>query len=249
MGIKKCKYFLKICILFLVISCAKENRWDCLKRTGGVVSETRETDNFTELEINGNFMTILIPDSVNEVRIEAGKNLISLVKTDIKDGKLVLGNDNRCNWTRSYSKDIKVFVHFKELNQIFINETCDISNTNTINSNDFSISISKNVVSDINLTFRTRNFKFVQNSGSGTYTFNGAAGNAYYYQKGAGQINSGGLETGFTHVVNKSSGDIHVWVNQKLSVEYTGTGNIYYKGNPAEIYYSETMNPGKLYKE
>ncbi len=246
---KSLKYFILLCIVIFAASCTKENRWECIKRTGTTTIEKRKLNDFTLMDINGNFNIILIQDTINEASIETGKNLMPMIQTDVSNGRLTLRNDNRCNWTRSYADEIKIYLHIKDMYQIHVNSCCTISNTDTIKLNDFFIEVAQNSVSHINLTLDTKNFQFAQHSGSGTYIFKGITEYSYYYQKGAGQINATNFKATTTHVVNKSSGDVHVQVLWKLIIEYTGSGNVYYKGNPTEIYYAEAHNPGRLIKE
>src|SRR5204863_7783046 len=48
-----------------------------------------------------------------------GENLMKDLKTDAVDGILKISNDNKCNWVRSYKKEIKIFIGIKNSTNIF----------------------------------------------------------------------------------------------------------------------------------
>lgn len=243
---KTLSFIFILCILF---SCSKENRWDCFKRSGKTIIEERFLNDFTELEVSSNFKIILIKDNINKATIKSGENLMPLIKTEINEGKLILKNTNRCNWSRSYSKQTTIELRVKNIKNILIKEICDISNTDTIAAENLKIEVSQNVVSFIDLTMHCNSFTFIQHSGTGTYNFKGIADSSYYYMKGTGYIFSNYLHQKTAYVVNKSTGDIHVNASKRVFVEYTGSGNVYYSGNPSEIIFDQSKSTGLIMKE
>src|SRR3954465_11217106 len=88
--------------LIFFSSCKKENRCDCIKRTGDIVTEIRSLKAFDRLQVEENVNVFLTQDSIQEVKVEAGEHLISLVETAIVDGTLTIRNKNKCNWARAY---------------------------------------------------------------------------------------------------------------------------------------------------
>lgn len=238
-----------ISLMFILFSCSKENRWDCFKRSGKTISEERVLNDFTELEVRSNFNIILIKDDVNKATIEAGENLMPLIKTEVNEGKLILKNSNLCNWSRSYSKKINITLRVKSIEKIIVKEICDISNSDSIKTENFKIEVGQNVVSFIDITVHCNNFSFIQHSGTGTYNFRGIADSSYYYMKGTGYIFSNNLYAKTAYVVNKSTGDIHVNASKRINVEYTGSGDVYYSGNPTEVLFDQSKSSGLIIKE
>src|SRR5262245_51383068 len=111
--------------------CEKENMCDCLKSTGKIITEKRPLAEFSQLEVRKNVSVTLYKDTVNYAEVEAGENLIALVRTEISDGILKITNDNVCNWVRSYKKEIHVNLHFKELSYVRHYGSKEISSNNT----------------------------------------------------------------------------------------------------------------------
>ncbi len=132
----KLKQIKIILILFAVLflsSCKKENSCDCFKRTGTIVTVDREVSGFDKLFIEDNLNVYITQDSVFDVKIESGENLISLIKTEVTaDGTLFIRNKNRCNWTRSYDKPFNVYVTMPVLNFLTSDGTGNIKSLNAI---------------------------------------------------------------------------------------------------------------------
>ena len=112
----------KIIVLFLlgfsIAACKKANRFDCIKRSGEIQIELRSLANFDIIEVQNNIDVLLIQDSVCYVEVEAGKNLIANIESSVVDNKLLVKNNNRCNYTRSYNHDIKIYIHFGLINMV-----------------------------------------------------------------------------------------------------------------------------------
>src|SRR3954464_7455314 len=87
-----------LALVFVISSCKKENMCDCLKSTGDIITQEREAGDFTDLSVYDNVNVILTQDSINSITIEAGKHLMSGIKTKVESGRLTIENTNTCNW-------------------------------------------------------------------------------------------------------------------------------------------------------
>ncbi|MDQ3046695.1 MAG: DUF2807 domain-containing protein, partial [Bacteroidota bacterium] len=100
------KFIFLITFLWSFPSCKKENMCDCIKRTGSVIFETRELPPFDKVYVENNLNVFITQDSVFEVKVEAGKNIVPLIKLEVVDGTLYCRNKNRCSWARSYKNPL-----------------------------------------------------------------------------------------------------------------------------------------------
>ena len=105
------KHILISIFLYALCSCKKENRFDLVKRTGKETVEERSLSGFTTLLLYDKFDVELVSDTINKAIVIAGKNIIGNIPTEIKDGILTIRNNNKYNWSRSYSKTLKVELH------------------------------------------------------------------------------------------------------------------------------------------
>ena len=101
-----------------LFSCKKENLCDCVKTTGSHKVEYRSLQNFRCIYLKDKMDLYITQDSSYEVRVEAGSNLMGLIKTELDGETLKVFNNNRCNWVRGYKHKINVYVsapYFKHL--------------------------------------------------------------------------------------------------------------------------------------
>jgi hypothetical protein len=128
-----------ILLIICFSACKKENRCDCIKRTGTIITETRQINGFDKIYVEENVAIFIIQDSIFEVKVEAGENIVPLIKTEVINGTLFISNKNRCNWTRSYKKPINVFIKMPVIKYITSDGTSDIKSLNTITTDDFDV--------------------------------------------------------------------------------------------------------------
>src|SRR3954470_838525 len=110
------KYIFCCFVLGMVLaSCKKENLFDCFKSTGAIVTERRSIESFTETIIYDNVNVIIVQDSLTYLEVNAGENLLPLINTEIRGGKLIIENNNKCNWVRDFSVPVNVYMHVPHL--------------------------------------------------------------------------------------------------------------------------------------
>src|SRR5437763_903143 len=126
-----CVFFIAICIA-VNWKCNKDNPCDCIHGTGNVVQQERQLSTFHSVYVEDNVNLIFQEDTVQKIIVEAGKNLIDLVKTEMRGDELYLHNDNKCNFSRRYDIPINVYIHYVR-NQFYSlksKATSTITNTN-----------------------------------------------------------------------------------------------------------------------
>src|SRR4051812_11512617 len=98
--------------------CGKENACDCIHGTGSIIQETRQLPAFHSVFVEDNVNLIFQEDTMQKITVEAGKELIALVKTEMNGDQLHIHNDNKCNFSRRYDIPINVYIHYVR-NQFF----------------------------------------------------------------------------------------------------------------------------------
>ena len=68
--------FFLLLIILVIASCSKDNRWDCLKRTGDISFKTENLQAFSILTLEDQFQVEIILDTIDKIIIEGGKNLL-----------------------------------------------------------------------------------------------------------------------------------------------------------------------------
>ncbi|HQW58476.1 MAG TPA: DUF2807 domain-containing protein, partial [Gammaproteobacteria bacterium] len=112
---RRTKQLFLLFISLVQMACNKESAPDFVQTTGELTQVERTTAEFNEIELNNSIDLVLTQDTVNRIIVEAGRNLIPDILTDVNNGKMVIKNSNKFNFLRSYKKKIRVLVHYKKL--------------------------------------------------------------------------------------------------------------------------------------
>ncbi len=231
-------------IIFIVlVSCQPEKQWDCIKSTGKMVSEIRELKPFNKLEVHNKIDIEIFLKNQYQVEIEAGKNLISKITTEVKDSSLIIKNLNRCNFMRDPSQKIKMKIYIPTLLSIHHLGYGDIFLRDTLDTD--SIAFSNEGNGDIHLLTRSK-IIYGSSYASGDAHLEGSTHHLYYHFNGSNFLHAKNLYVKeYAYISSYSIGDAYVYTNNWLDGELRGTGNLYYKGNP-EIFIQKITKGGKI---
>ena len=97
--VKKVFAFILMGILF---SCNSENAPDCIQNAGDLVRVNVDVPLFTTVTAFENLDVVLIQGDEQLVEIETGEFLLNDVSAQVKGNRLILRNDNNCNYVRDY---------------------------------------------------------------------------------------------------------------------------------------------------
>lgn len=221
-------------VLFLAIfsACKKENRWDCVKRTGPIINEIRVLDAFDKIYLEDNVKVYLTQDSVQEVKVEAGENIVPLIITKVENGTLYISNKNRCNWSRSYDKTLVVHLKMPQIKFITSDGTHEIMGLNTITSDSVRIRTknSGNVELAVNNVFVG-----AQMHGAGDVTVKGNTSSFVCDIGGTAFLRCENLATSSTWVHTFTTGLCYVRATDLLTCEIDNVGDVYCYGNPVLV--------------
>ncbi len=229
------------CISFITViivsnwKCGKGNACDCFKGTGNVIQEERQLPTFHSVYLEDNVNLIFQEDTVQKIIVQAGKNLIRLVKTEMRGDELYIHNDNKCNFTRRYDIPINVYIHYvrNQFYSIKSKATSVISNSNPC-TND-SIDLQTESSGDINFQFSGSTIVHTHQHGAGDITISGVCAQLVIYSTGTGFTLADGCTSDYTWTYTNTTGKITLGTTNSLVVIIDGSGNIYYRGNPASI--------------
>jgi len=237
--------FLKFIILAFVLfsSCKKENRCDCVKRTGDIITEVRQLPAFDRIFTEQDVDVFITEDTVAEVKVEAGENIVPLIETVVENGQLIIRNKNRCNWTRSYDKPLRVHIKTPGLAYIHSNGSGNIKSVNTITFDSFDVRIE----GAGNIDLEVDNSKVTSRIyGIGDLTLRGntlehacsIGGSAYLY---ASELN-----TNYTWVQSYTLGNCYVRTSGLLIYRIDDKGDINCYGTPASVQKVANGGTGQL---
>jgi len=190
-------------------------------------SETRTPGSFSKVETGGSWDVIITKGSKDEVRLETTGFDLSKVITEVDNDKLeiklVKGNYNNVN--------LKVYITIRELESVGASGSGNVTLASDFEARSFDLGLSgSGSIAAKNI--RAEKFN-VGMSGSGKITIEGGEAE----EVNIGQSGSGNLSalnfTAENVIIGKSgSGDTSIGVTESFTVGSSGSGNIYYRGNP-----------------
>ncbi|MCK9612527.1 MAG: DUF2807 domain-containing protein [Bacteroidales bacterium] len=224
-----------ILIIFLFFtSCKKENRFDCFKSTGDIITEQRFSEPFTGISVSDNVNLYLTQDSLFSIYLEAGENLISLIRSEVKDRILYLDNDNTCNWVRSFKPKVNAYVSMPSL--LFLEyDGCGNIFTRNIFKDDSIRVECKNGSGIIEASLDVKKCFLIIHTGPADFNISGKADELQLYYNGSGMIHTENLPNHYTYVTQKSTGDCFINVDNLLIYNISWTGDIFYTGAPSQV--------------
>ncbi len=238
--------FLKfISIIFILFSsCKKENRCDCIKRTGKIITEIRTVPAFNRIFTEQDVDVFITQDAIPEVKVEAGKNIAPLIETVVEDGILIIRNKNRCNWARSYSEPINVYIKTPGLTYIHSNGSGNIKSLNTITLDTFDVRIEGS--GNIELTIN--NSQIISHIyGIGNLTLHGTTIEHACSIGGASFLYASDLNTSYTWIQSYTLGQSYVKTSGLIIYRIDDKGDVYCSGNPTSIQSTSNNGSGQFY--
>lgn len=201
---------------------------DCVEGSGEVRSESRQVPGFSGVVIEGSMDLILTQDSTQSLRVEAEENILPLITTTVTNGTLTIDNKG-CIMT---SKGIKVYASIPQVHLIRIEGSGDATATGKIRTSaiDLAIEGSGSITMDVESDNISSTIE-----GSGDVNLSGKSGTHTVVINGSGDLSAEEMPVGNCSITVDGSGDCYVNVLDTLNVEISGSGDVYYKGNPAAV--------------
>lgn len=231
-------------VFLLLTACNREQLDDCFTKTGSDITEERSSDFFNRIELYDNVNLVLMPGDVPFLEIAGGKNLLKAIKTDIKDSTLTIRNTLKCNWVRSFEREITVYATAPGLHEIRYEGSGDVKTEGQIKLDSLDVNIWGGAGSfelDVDITY----LKLAMHYGTVDLNVKGKTLITTIFANSYGPFYCSELISNIVYIRNSGTNDCYVRPLHILEVEITSVGNIYYYGDPIEIK-TDISGSGKL---
>ena len=217
------KYFFLVLISSLIfISC------DSVSGNGNVTKETRNVSDFKGVKTSGSIDVEIKSGDQYQVIVQDDENLLPHVITEVRDGVLNIRYEDGFSIMNDHAK---VFVSAPKINNLSTSGSADITSDGVI-SNDNQIELSTSGSGDIKAEVDAPSVK-ATSSGSGDIILSGRTKDFECRISGSGDAKCADLKSENAVVRVSGSSDVHVFASVSLKVNVTGSGDVYYGGNPA----------------
>ncbi len=229
-----------LAVLLTIGSCKKKTT--CVDGNGDFTMETRQIGDFERIVSNGAFNITFSQASSTRVDVFAESNILPLIQTAVSDRTFIVEvKDDDCYNT---TQPVEITLTSPVL------ESVTLSGSETFNANNLKLDV-LNYETDGSATVNSLldvNELTVSLNGSGDFNLAGSAKRGRFGIPGSGMIYASAFVTDSCEVIISGSGDAHVYVTKYLKATISGSGSVYYKGNPGEII-SDITGSGELVDE
>lgn len=231
-----------------LFSCKKAEDRACVKSAGDEITVVKSVSTFDQLFLGPHLNFNLVQDTVEKVVITGGKNLLNFVEVQVENGVLTIMNKNKCNFLRSYKKEITVDIHLKNVINITFEGTKPMNCVNQLVATDLTL-VMRDGAGHVNMNVNANSLNTVTTHGWCNYTLNGTVNFLNLSIRGNGFGSSNMVVNDSINVISSTSEDLRILANNvQLRAEISSSGNIGYTGTPSVIFF-ENYGTGELVDE
>lgn len=226
-------------ILFMFLSCKKEEDRSCFKSIGEDISKEINFSPMQELVLKSDITYVLYKDDLDKIILKGGKNLLNFVAIH-QTGKLItIENNNDCSFLRGYKDDIVVEIHFSELKKISFGGSKKMINLSPLQLDSLWINAFDGS-GVIQLNVQTNYLKLSSDFGYTDFLINGTSDYLLCYLGGSSYASLYDLAVNDSiTVVSNSQRDVLVKPAAiRLKAQLNQSGNVLYKGIPSSLFYT-----------
>ncbi len=238
-------------LLLLLSGCRWEGAPDCLQGAGPQVNREISLVNFDKITVFENVRLVLRSGSTQRVELSAPDNLLNDISAVVDEGRLILRNENNCNFFRDYGlvvftvtspniTEVRSFTGWTISSQ----GTLDWDRLNLI-SESFVVTDSETTDGSFDLSLDNDRTRIVVNGGS-YFQLEGRSGFLYInVAAGNSRIESLSLSADSVEVLHRGSQDVLVNPQLEISGRISGYGDVISATRPPQVEVEETFN-GRL---
>lgn len=177
------------------------------------------------------------------VEIEGDAEDLENIRVEVEGDRLEIKN-RKDNWGWSNRGDVKVYVTVSSLNYISVSGSGNMIGKGTFKNDELKASVSGS--GDIEFDVEVEDLT-VKISGSGSIELGGSAGEVKVGISGSGRLDAEDMVANTYDVSISGSGKCRINVKEEIESHISGSGSVYYKGDPKRVNNSSSGS-GKIRK-
>jgi hypothetical protein len=217
------KIFPVIIATSLLVSC----HFETIKGSGVMATEVRTISSADKIKVAGSFDVEIIPSSTTSLKIEGDDNVVKHIRTEKKDGYLIIKMDEGINY--STENKLVVYITTPHLEAVSLAGSGNvITKGKFTGSNKLKVSLAGSGNADIEV-----NTPMIEASiaGSGDIKMKGETKDATIKIAGSGNFIGEELKAENAEADIAGSGDVKIFTDVKLDAHIAGSGSVLYQGN------------------
>ncbi|HMQ00767.1 MAG TPA: head GIN domain-containing protein [Cyclobacteriaceae bacterium] len=192
-----------------------------------------KTDKFTGVSLRTSGNVYIKHGKESSVEIETSNELMEMLDVYVqKDVLMIEFKRNSRTWNWRNPDKLDVYITMPEITMLNISSSGNIRTENKFKSDELNLKISGSGTIEAAADANVINADI---SGSGNIRMKGSAKVLYPSISGSGKIDAEELITETVSIKISGSGNCTVNVKDDLNARVSGSGNIYYKGEPKHV--------------
>ena len=224
--------FLCITLIHLNQGCRKPIIHDCYTESGTSVTEIRPVGDFSEIIINGGFNIYLQQSDSSYVLVKSYQNLMEGIITRVDSSILIIEDDIRCRWIRSFNQENSVWIFVKDLKYIDFRGTGTVRSIDTLKGNESLVVEIHDGSGNLDLTIDYGSVYLYQHLAYGNVSISGICNTLQLSAQSLGIVDCRNLRSYKTMVNHSGPNSVFIYPEFLLEARVNARGNVYYKGYP-----------------
>jgi len=241
---KTYKFYLPLILLIiLVVSSSCIFDLNVITGKGNIITESRSAKNFSTIELKTSADVEIVKGNTFNVSVSDYENLVKYLTVEVIDNRLIIKNQSKT--INLWNSKAKVIVTLPDpLYSIKLAGSGNMKVLSTFNDLQFMlVSGSGNI--EVNSNCRLIKLE-AQIAGSGNIDGNGTVQDLYTKISGSGNIKFSEMKAKNANCTLSGSGNIYVFIENRLDAFLSGSGDIVYSGSP--VVNSHLSGSGSIYK-
>lgn len=235
-----------LAIFAIMLTIRIELSKDAIEGSGIIISESRDTDSFSGIEVSGNFSVHISQGNHHSITVYADDNLLEHIRTDINRDNLIISADKRFRGNESP----RIIIELSELETIDAAAGSKIYAEEAIHGKELSLELRSGAEGKLSLFYEKIDIDVKTGS---TAILNGTVDMLIANGTTGSTLDAKNLKSVNCFVTSKSGSQSNVFVTGQLTAQSSSGGIIRYTGNPVQkaesirgggviISYSETRD-------
>lgn len=198
--------------------------------SGDVKSEVRDLAEFSRVSVAGSMDVFLTPGSHQSVKVEADDNLLPYIRTEVDDETLHIGT--RPSFNIRPRSPIKIYITLPHLTGIAVSGSGDVASKGEFETDKMDLRVSGSGQITLPVEAKTIDTHL---SGSGKIILSGNATDLACNISGSGSLDARQLNARNVRSNISGSGTSLVNADRFLHASVSGSGHVWYYGDPADL--------------
>lgn len=212
--------------LLMSLAIALQPLWGQRRGNGQVVRETRDLANFSAIDVGGAFEVYLTQGPFS-VEIEADENLMAVIVTEVKNGRLHIYTDGR---GINRAEKLNLYLSLPELKGLDLSGATEVVAQSTFTTPFLQIDVSGAAQLSLDLAVEELHF---ESSGAAEATLQGSATKALIGMSGASELKAAAMTNQLMEVHQSGASEAHVHCVGDIQASLSGGSDLRCSGNPA----------------